>query len=113
VNGAGECAPVKSACREPNATKGSGRSRTENASANLAADKEREGWWTLQVSNLQKEAGNKGVSAGDAQRDAQTLGAACRDLSRVVANWAALSAPIRAAILALVDTALAQQGGAQ
>jgi len=79
----------------------------------VVVGRERGGWWTLQVSNLRKEAENKGFSAGDAQGDAQKLGAVCRDLSRVVASWPELSAPIRAAVLALVDTALAQKGGAQ
>ena len=43
---------------------------------------------------------------------AQISGASLRELAHVVAHWDELSAPIRAAILALVDTTLAQRGGA-
>ena len=48
-----------------------------------------------------------------AQIRAQIPDASFRDLARVVASWPELSAPIRAAVLALVDTSLAQKGGAQ
>ena len=46
---------------------------------------------------------------GNTQIRAQMAGAMGRDLSRVVAAWSQLSAPLRAAILAIVISASAVQ----
>jgi len=48
---------------------------------------------------------NKGESHGDSRIDSRNSIPSCPDLSQVVTAWAKLSAPIKAAILALVRTA--------
>jgi len=48
---------------------------------------------------------NKGESHGDSRIDSRNSIPSCPDLTQVVTAWAKLSAPIKAAILALVRTA--------
>jgi hypothetical protein len=65
----------------------------------------REKWWALQDSNLCETSISLANPDGDAQRDAQNQVALGRDLSQVVTAWAKLSEPLKAAILAIVNSA--------
>ena len=49
--------------------------------------------------------------AGLPSQIASQISGASADLQRVVDSWPALSAPLRAAILAIVDSALPRNGG--
>ena len=49
------------------------------------------------------------ADSDNTQMRAQILGALGRDLSRVVVAWAQLSAPLKAAILAIVSSITARQ----
>ena len=61
-------------------------------------------WLQRQGSNLHNSPKTKEKSRGDAQRDAQKLVPHGHDLTRVVTAWSKLSLPLKAAILAIVDS---------
>ena len=54
--------------------------------------------------NLSTGLDNQWVTAGYTQGDTQTGVASVHDLSQVVIAWPRLSAPLKAAILAIVNT---------
>ena len=62
-------------------------------------------WWALQDSNLCKTPVLLANPAVDAQGDAQSRVRLGRDLSQVVTAWAKLPGPLKAAILAIVNSA--------
>jgi hypothetical protein len=61
-------------------------------------------WLQRQGSNLRKSSKTKEKSKGDAQRDTQRLVPLGRDLSLVVTAWSKLPAPLKTAILAIVQS---------
>jgi hypothetical protein len=61
-------------------------------------------WSERQDLNLSKAVVLSGNSQGDAQIDAQSLIPLGRDLARVVTVWSKLSSPLKAAILAIVNS---------
>jgi hypothetical protein len=65
-------------------------------------------WWALQDSNLCGTGVSLANPEGDAQIDAQIPVALGRDLSQVVTAWAKLPEPLKAAILAIVNSAKSQ-----
>jgi len=65
-------------------------------------------WSERQDSNLQKTPASSENSKGDTQRDSQTPVVLGRDLSQVVTAWVKLPAPLKAAILAIVNSAEGQ-----
>jgi len=62
-------------------------------------------WSKRQDLNLPPPADNQGIAASDTQGDSQTPVTSLHDLSQVVKAWPRLSAPLKAAILAIVATA--------
>jgi hypothetical protein len=66
---------------------------------------EKENWRREGDSNPTVLSVNKGESHGDSRIDSRNSILSCPDLTQVVTAWAKLSAPIKAAILALVRTA--------
>ena len=65
-------------------------------------------WCPRQDLNLLKISDSLENAYGNAQIDAQILVALGRDLSQVVTAWAKLPAPLKAAILAIVNSAEGQ-----
>ena len=61
-------------------------------------------WLQRQGSNLHKSSKTKEKSKGNAQGDAQRLVPLGRDLSLVVTAWSKLPAPLKTAILAIVQS---------
>ena len=61
-------------------------------------------WSERQDLNLSPSPDSQGVTKADTQRDAQSLVALGHDLSRVVTAWSKLSPPLKAAILAIVNS---------
>jgi hypothetical protein len=67
-------------------------------------------WSERQDLNLSTRPDNQGVASGDTQRDAQTAVTSLHDLSQVVTVWPRLSAPLKAAILAIASSVTNQEG---
>jgi hypothetical protein len=65
-------------------------------------------WCPRQDLNLQKSSDSLGNADGNAQIDAQILVVLGHDLSQVVTAWAKLPAPLKAAILAIINSAEGQ-----
>ena len=63
-------------------------------------------WSERQDLNLSTRPNNQEVTSGDTQRDTQNAVAPLHDLSQVVTAWPRLSAPLKAAILAIVRTVM-------
>jgi hypothetical protein len=62
-------------------------------------------WSERQDLNLPPPVDYQGVAAQDTQGDSQTPVTSLHDLSQVVNAWPRLSAPLKAAILAIIATA--------
>jgi len=60
--------------------------------------------------NLSNCLDNQGVTTGDTLRDTQTAVTSLHDLSQVVTAWPRLSAPLKAAILAIASSVTNQEG---
>jgi hypothetical protein len=67
-------------------------------------------WSERQDLNLSLASDNQPFTAGDTQGDSQTAVASCHDLSQVVKAWPRLSVPLKAAILAIINTSTVQEG---
>jgi len=61
----------------------------------------------------QAQAVTSGTQAGYTQIRAQISEPVCSELAKVVVAWARLSQPLKAAIVAIVDSALPRNGGHQ
>jgi hypothetical protein len=70
-------------------------------------------WSERQDSNLCPSLDSQGVTKADTQRDAQSSVALGHDLSRVVTAWSKLPPPLKAAILAIVNSSATSQEDAQ
>jgi hypothetical protein len=68
-----------------------------------------EKWSERQDSNLSPALHLQALTKADTQRDTQKSVPLGHDLSRVVAAWSKLSAPLKAAILAIVESSAASR----
>lgn len=68
---------------------------------------ENKGWCALQGLNLQKSADSLGNSDSASQIASQKIGAAFDGLDSVVEAWPNLPCPLKAAILAIIDSSAA------
>jgi hypothetical protein len=65
------------------------------------------GWCAIQGSNLCKTPDSLGNSAGASQIASQKLGVQLQGLDFIVESWSKLPAPLKAAILAIIDSSAA------
>jgi hypothetical protein len=67
-------------------------------------------WSERQDLNLSPSSDNERFATGDTQGDAQTAVTPRHDLSRVVKAWPKLSPPLKAAIIAIVNSVTDKEG---
>jgi hypothetical protein len=97
-------------CREKWRKKNSGKLPVEENCRNLRSGekfRQTEGgmkWSERQDLNLSPPSHSQALTKADTQRDAQESVPHGHDLSRVVTAWSKLSPPLKAAILAIVES---------
>jgi len=79
-----------------------------NTHARQRVKSEKSKWRRGGIRTPQNPANNNGNPHNDSQRDSQFPVASSPDLSQVVTKWDKLSAPLKAAILAIVNSAEGQ-----